>query len=238
MNNRLENEIANLKKEMDANGVPASKMNMVKMAEMLCAKFYHEMSGPITAIDNAVEFLDDSNVQMRAKALDLVQSSSKQAVSRLVFFRKAYGLIKLQGEANFEELQRLSSDFLLAMKIDIDWDAAGLNASDMRFTNFHAKILMNLLIVLSGAMVFGGKISVWAKKDEGKKRKMHIKCFSENQIIMNENTRDLIECGVENYVVDTKNVHIFYMLTICKEIDAIIKVERFEKQELEFTISY
>ena len=57
----------------------------IKLAELLCARFSHDLAGPIGAINNGVEFLSEENSVIKEQAIDLIKTSAVQAVSRLQF---------------------------------------------------------------------------------------------------------------------------------------------------------
>jgi histidine phosphotransferase ChpT len=61
------------------------------IGELLTARLCHELSGPIAAINNGVEMLDEDDPNFMGEALRLVSDSARRARSRLQFYRFAYG---------------------------------------------------------------------------------------------------------------------------------------------------
>lgn len=132
----------------------------LKIAELLCTRLCHDLTGPIGAVNNGAEFLSEEGFNLQGQAVDLIVSSAFSAVTRLQFYRFSYGRVKDQGEANLADRQKLALDFFAGSKISLDWpdehtDSAGVSIS-MRM----ARLIYNLLIVAGGALIRGGAISI------------------------------------------------------------------------------
>ncbi len=207
------------------------------MAEMLCAKFYHDMSGPITAVDNSIEFLSDPNPQMRERATNLMKSSSAQSIARLVFFRKAFGVIKAQGDANLLEIKKMIINLLAESKISIKWFDEHINISGISISNEVAKILMNLISITSSSLIFGGAISVDAVK-ENNATKIIIETSSDHQININEDIRKIINNDLDEVAINTKNIQALYMTRICQSAGASIKINDIDKNHINYEIHF
>src|SRR6185295_14480709 len=104
----------------------------LRMAELLCTRLCHDLTGPIGAVNNGAEFLAEEKFNLQGQAVELITTSAFSAVTRLQFYRMAYGKVKEQGEANLGEKQKLSGEFFSDTKITLDWpdshgDAAGVS---------------------------------------------------------------------------------------------------------------
>ena len=93
----------------------------IELSEFLCAKFCHDLAGPIGAINNGIDFFESDNEQMKEKAYELVRMSAKQAVNRLTFFRQAYGNIVVDNEIHLMELKFLILKFMEDSKLQLDF---------------------------------------------------------------------------------------------------------------------
>lgn len=132
----------------------------LKIAELLCTRLCHDLTGPIGAVNNGAEFLSEEGFNLQGQAVELITSSAFSAVTRLQFYRYAYGRVKGHGEANLADRQKLALDFFAGSKITLDWpdeytDSAGVSIS-MRM----ARLIYNLLIVAGGALIRGGALAV------------------------------------------------------------------------------
>jgi histidine phosphotransferase ChpT len=93
----------------------------VRLAEMLATRLCHDLTGPIGAVNNGAEFLDDEGFDMQNEAVQLILSSAHEAVNRLQFYRQAYGRMGDVGEACLEDKKKIASDFFSGTKIKLDW---------------------------------------------------------------------------------------------------------------------
>ena len=68
-----------------------SKLENLRVMELLSSKICHDLISPVNAINNGLEFLDPAEIDLFQTSLKLVQSSAQQAVERLSFFRLMLG---------------------------------------------------------------------------------------------------------------------------------------------------
>ena len=138
----------------------------MQMAELLCTRLCHDLTGPIGAVNNGAEFLSEEGFDLQSQAVDLIVSSAFSAVSRLQFYRMAYGNVKDHGEANLSEKQKIAEDFFVGSKITLDWPETHTDAASVSISLKMARLIYNLLIIASGALIRGGEISVRLGKDD------------------------------------------------------------------------
>ncbi|MEQ1789671.1 MAG: histidine phosphotransferase family protein, partial [Rickettsiales bacterium] len=93
-------------------------------------------------------------------------SSAFSAVSRLQFYRMAYGNVKNHGEANLAEKQKIAADFFIESKITLDWPETHTDAACVSISLKMLRLIYNILIISSSALIRGGTISVRLKKDD------------------------------------------------------------------------
>lgn len=132
----------------------------LKIAELLCTRLCHDLTGPIGAIANGVEFLAEEGDKMQDQAIELIGSSAAQAVARLQFYRKAYGRINENGEANLEEIRTVASSFFADGKIRLEWEDIYADAAAVALSYRMTRLLFNILMIASAALLRGGTISV------------------------------------------------------------------------------
>lgn len=132
----------------------------LRMAELLCTRLCHDLTGPIGAVNNGAEFLAEEGFNMQNQAVELIVSSAFSAVSRLQFYRLAYGNVKESGEANLADKQKLAVDFFAGSKITLDWPDTQTDASGVSVSLKMARLIFNLLVMASAALIRGGVIAV------------------------------------------------------------------------------
>ena len=62
-----------------------------RIVELLTARLCHDLIGPVSAIGNGVELLQDEDPDFVRDAVALIGDSARKAVRRLQFYRFAYG---------------------------------------------------------------------------------------------------------------------------------------------------
>ncbi len=138
----------------------------IHLAELLCTRLCHDLTGPIGAVNNGAEFLSEEGFDLQNQAVDLIVSSAFSAVSRLQFYRMAYGNVKDHGEANLAEKQKIAADFFVGSKIILDWPETHTDAAGVSISLKMLRLIYNLLIISSSSLIRGGTISVRLDKDD------------------------------------------------------------------------
>jgi histidine phosphotransferase ChpT len=138
----------------------------IHLAELLCTRLCHDLTGPIGAVNNGAEFLSEEGFDLQNQAVDLIVSSAFSAVSRLQFYRMAYGNVKDHGEANLAEKQKTAADYFVGSKIVLDWPETHTDAASISISLKMLRLIYNLLIITSSALIRGGAISVRLDKDD------------------------------------------------------------------------
>ena len=180
----------------------------LRIAEMLCTRLCHDLTGPIGAIANGVEFLTENEEKIHDQAIELISSSATQGVVRLQFYRKAFGGIKENGEADIEELQKLIIAFFSDGKISIDWSEIYTNNSNLSLSQRMSKLIINLLIIMSSVLIRGGKISININQSEltneisilGTGKSIKWEKESENVLIGNVSFESLTPKTIQLYI--------------------------------------
>jgi len=142
----------------------------LRMAELLCTRLCHDLTGPIGAVNNGAEFLSEEGFNLQSQAVELIISSAFSAVTRLQFYRMAYGKVRDHGEASLSEKQKLAADFFTGSKITLDWPETHGDAVGVSISIKMSRLIYNLLLVASHALIRGGTISVRigaAKNEQG-----------------------------------------------------------------------
>src|ERR1700749_4801282 len=100
-------------------------MTDLDFAALLVSRVCHDLVGPLGAVVNGLEVLEDErDAAMRADALKLVTSSAEQALARLQFLRIAFGAAGSAGaELDLGEVGRLVAGLLEGGKVQLNWQS-------------------------------------------------------------------------------------------------------------------
>jgi histidine phosphotransferase ChpT len=137
-------------------------MDDIEFAAYLVSRVCHDLVGPLGAVVNGLEVMEDErDATMRADALKIVSTSALQALSRLQFLRIAFGAAGSAGaELDIGEVGRLVGGLLEGGKIQLDWQSPHVN-----WPKNWAKLLMNAALLGADCLPRGGQLTVIASAD-------------------------------------------------------------------------
>jgi len=135
----------------------------LSLAELLCARLCHDLSGPVGAAAAGAELLDELGEDgIDGDTLGLVAASAAAAAARLKFFRTAFGPGgRDQASLSLRDLIKDyldSSQSAAAPQITLDWQVAVVDLPTVT-----ARLLLNLVLIARDALPRGGAITVTAE---------------------------------------------------------------------------
>lgn len=131
----------------------------MRVTELLASRLCHDLVGPIGAVNNGMELMEDEDLGMMEDALKLVGNSARQAGTVLQYYRLAYGMAGARVDGDFAVQRQLAIDYLSFGKITLVWTADDLPGGA---PDGLGKLLLNM-IVLGGEMLpRGGTLTVTA----------------------------------------------------------------------------
>lgn len=129
----------------------------LELAALISSKICHDVIGPVGAIYNGLEILDeDDGAESKSYALDVIRNVTEQASARLQFARFAFGAAGSAGALiDLATAEQISRGFIGQGKHRLNWRGiAGHMAKDK------VKLLLNLLAAATTALPRGGDIDV------------------------------------------------------------------------------
>ena len=135
------------------------------LAAMMCSRLCHDMLSPVGALSNGLELLaDETDPEMRARCIELLEQSARISTDKLKFFRLAFGAAGGFGEAvPVEEAQEVVNSLAAdAKRVEINWAIA-----DSSLPKPAVKVLLNLSQIALDALVRGGTLDIGAERREG-----------------------------------------------------------------------
>ena len=137
-------------------------MNEIDFSALLVSRVCHDLVGPLGAVVNGLEVLEDErDAAMRADALKIVTSSAAQALARLQFVRIAFGAAGSAGaELDLGEVGRLIAGLLGSGKVSLIWEAPNLN-----WPKDWAKLLMNASLIAADCLPRGGTLRIETNRE-------------------------------------------------------------------------
>lgn len=124
----------------------------LRVLELLCARFCHEMVSPVGAINNGIELLGEDDPDFVRDAITLIGQSARTAARRLQFYRFAYGTAPT---ATGLKPRDLLLGLLEGGKVTCEWtDAVSALPLDWQ------RLACNLAVLAAEALPRGGRIVV------------------------------------------------------------------------------
>ncbi|MDA1100702.1 MAG: histidine phosphotransferase family protein [Proteobacteria bacterium] len=143
------------------------------LLSLLCSKLCHDLVGPVSAIGNGVEILEDEDdPEMRKQAVALLAHSAELAANRLKFMRLAFGAAGGEGVAiSLTETRRTAADFLADGRGELSWPISS-DEENLALDKTGIKILLNLILIANDTIPRGGVVRVDLKRGESGGRAM------------------------------------------------------------------
>lgn len=139
-----------------------AQLEAIDLAALLCSRVCHDVVGPVGAIVNGLEVLDEEKDEgMRAFAFDMIRKSARQASARLQFARIAFGAAGSAGASiDTGDAEQVARGMFHDDKIRLSWQAPRLLMPKNK-----VKLLLNLIVIATSCIPRGGSVAVLVEGD-------------------------------------------------------------------------
>ena len=127
--------------------------NGLDISELVTTRISHDIIGNIGAVANAVELLEEGDMDFLDDIRSILKTSSTVLAARLKFFRMAFGL----SNANLDDVRLVEATIRDYLKT-IGNQNFPIEAEFGAFSGSQARILMLSFMVLADVIIKGGKI--------------------------------------------------------------------------------
>ena len=137
-------------------------MKSHEFASLLCSRLCHDLLSPVGALNNGIELLsDEHDPEMRARCIDLLGESARASANKLKFFRLAFGAAGGFADDVDTREARVAIEGLFGGegRIQLGW-----MVDEPTMSKAALKVLLNLVLIASDALVRGGRLDVGAEK--------------------------------------------------------------------------
>ena len=134
----------------------------LELVALISSKICHDAIGPVGAIYNGIEILDEEDdPQSQAYAMDVIRNVTQQASSRIQFARFAFGAAGSAGAMiDLSTAQQISQGYVGEGKHELSW--SGPNA---HMAKDYVKLLLNLIACSMTTLPRGGELAVQIEGD-------------------------------------------------------------------------
>ncbi len=163
-------------------------MNNSRICELVCTRISHDIVGNIGAVANAVELLEDDDLDFLGDIKSILKTSSQTLTARMKFFRLAFGLGNT-GLTNNEVVIKTTQDYLHTLG-NKDYPIT----LKMNVCENNQRSAMLMVMTMADTLIRGGEISVFEQNNQ-------LICNIDNTLKISsdklEKIRDVINNAVE-----------------------------------------
>lgn len=190
------------------------KHDSLHIATLIASRMCHDLINPIGAIQNGLELVKLSTDRNNKPAMELVEESSKNAVSRVKFFRIAFGKSNELSDLTPDSARDILSSLFNQKRLVLLWNI------DHNINRLDAQLIFLSLLCLENAMPMGGEITV--KKH---KNLLDISGFS-SDLSFNEEQWYRFSEPSQEHEVSPKDIQFLLLFLICKEVGKHVSVDK------------
>lgn len=212
-----------------------SDMNVqidLRVAELLSSRLCHDLVGPVGAVNNGLELLEDDMDDMGPEAMKLASESGARAARALQYFRFAYGMAGSRLGGQLTELRELAANFFAEDKFKLIWPDHDIPAETPDDTG---KLLLNLLLLGSEALPLGGEMTVGIGVGEG--RLNVALSASGDRAALRDETRPALVSNTKPEDLTPRNVHAFFTCRVAERLGGDLAVDETTPGTVRFTVS-
>lgn len=168
-------------------------------------KFCHDITGPIGAVNNGVECIEE-DASMQEAGMALIADSAVQAIARVQFYRFAYGMLKSNNITDIHEKMKLMDDFYKASKVTLHWPEV-----PPLMTQKQCQILFNMLLLVAATLIRGGDVSIDVSSSDEAASSIQVKATG--QTIAMDQDIDAVLHGIDSEP-NAKNIQAHYLVSL------------------------
>lgn len=184
-------------------------MSKVPVTELVCTRISHDLIGNIGAVANAVELMEDGDMDFFDDIKQILKVSSGVLSARLKFFRMAFGL----NNANLNDaalVEKTTRDYLKSVENKNFPILLNLENYSIKFS----RIMMLAVMILADVTIRGGEINVF---EQNCKLFVNISAVSKISAPKAEDILALLSGQKEEYLAQYAPV--FYLRDLIKSSD-------------------
>ena len=187
----------------------------LRVMELLASRLCHDLVGPVGAVNNGLELLEDDFEAMGPEALKLAAESGARAARALQYFRFAYGMAGSRLGGQLEELRELAGNYFAGQKVQLAWPAqvpAGELPEDL------GKLLLNMLLLGAECLPMGGGLALEIEGGEGAGKLAVKVTASGDRAGLREETRPALAPGAAVDDLTPRNVQGYFTCKVAERL--------------------
>jgi len=201
----------------------------IQLTAFMASRICHDLVGPIGAINNGLELLEEeTDEETRAYAQEVILSSAQAAWTRLEFARLAFGASSGMGQAiDMGQAERIARGYVEEGRHRLHWQAP----RDMQLDKTQARLLMIMVAISLPSVPMGGDVEVDVS-DEAASPVLSVRCSGRNARIPDGVPGILSGDDLDD--LDPRTILPYYAARLAEELGMAIEVAA-EDEEIVFT---
>lgn len=158
------------------------------ISELICTRISHDLIGNIGATSNAVELMEDGDMDILEDVKNILKTSSFNLLARMKFFRLTFGL----DNKNLEDIplvKQIANDYLSSLGSD----TSSITLDFSIETPSYIKSALTLLMICADLIIRDGSIKIFNQSNQifatvSKQQRLSIDKIAKIDAIINGNT--------------------------------------------------
>jgi len=204
-------------------------MKELEFAALLCSRLCHDLISPVGAISNGIEILaDEDDEAMRAEVVKLLELSAGQTSNRLKFYRLAFGAAGgIGSQVPIRDAKNATMALFDGTPLTLNW-----NSEIGELDKSAVKLLMNMTLVASEALIRGGELMVGISV-ASQKINMEVSVRAD-RVIFQDKVRAMICGALDKMEADPKLAPAYLAASVAHQLGS--KVDYINHNENSFTL--
>jgi histidine phosphotransferase ChpT len=205
----------------------------LRVLHLLCARLCHDLVGPVGAISNGIELVQEFGADMEKDAFDLIAGSAKRVAGELQFFRVAYGLAAGMA-TTVADARTLATPYIGSGRVKLDWPAQADDKTVVIGDN-PVKLALNMALLGVEALVRGGTLRVAVTMTPSPL--ITVVAAGEGPRL-DEETRKALEGGASVAELTPRSVQGYFAARLAEAVGGALKCQTDSANELRLSSSF
>ncbi|MBN9542500.1 MAG: hypothetical protein J0G32_01710 [Alphaproteobacteria bacterium] len=206
-----------------------------EVSQLLMSKVFHDLAGPVGAMNNGAEFLKESRSDVHQKAIELMQLSSSQAVSRLELFKAVLGYSPANSEVSLNKIKPMISAYFSEKPITFNWKNL-TRPDEINMTSAASKALIISVLIVASSLIYGGSVDIEIDNAKEGKISFITKAYSPQGVKVENDAVKVLADKNLNLVFNSQNVLYLYTSRLLENTNGKLELTR-NTNELSFNVT-
>ena len=190
--------------------------------EILSSRICHDLIGPVSAVNNGVEFWEEMGADAGDDAIGLIGHSAAQASYKLQLFRLAYASGGAEIHVKLDDIKAAFSNFIEELRAELVWELPEA-AYEGALPRGFCKVALNLMMVGVDMLPKGGNIVV-RDASTGESHKIDISLEGED-LAVNIDYKDALDGKTKPENLSPKTVHPYMTMAYAEQYGLRVHIE-------------